>query len=489
MTWSAIVLCHKVIDVYLCVYIYVYFQKKRESSVTEKRGHSWTSLSVTNMVWYTLLILMGTSYSEGLTVGRTNEGFDTVPRNIDIRVISFKLDGNNLETLNSNSFDVYILLGKLSLKKCKTTYILDGTFDNQENLAHLGLAYCNIIQLPLPFGPSTTKLQLFHIFGGVNSSVILRDPYFTAFKSLTRLLIGGNNLEPFNASIMSLSLEEFRADYSKLYTFPDFRHHTKLSRITVQHNIISTIPQTHIDTLSSLTQFEASENNLLVFPSFSHMKQLYLLEVYDNNISSITCEHIEGLESLQNFRASQNLIEIMPNISYLPKLELADFSNNLIRYVPGSCLYGLPMINTLYLNNNRITQMDDNSWATGSLSLHNNMFTTPPDLYEMTSASLTLRGNPLVCNQVLCWLRMWPFNKGLPTLDDFYCSSPTAFRGMLVMKTHPTDLRCYTGKSMTYHLKVQSGINEYIYEHLYIYISYTRFYTRNIMYFLQISAL
>ena len=229
------------------------FRKKRESSVTEKRGHNWTSLSVTNMVWYTLLILMGTSYSEGLTVDRTNEGLDTIPRNIDIRVISLKLDGNNLVTLNSNSFDIYVLLEMLSLKKCETTYILDGTFDNQENLAHLWLAFGNIIQLPLSFGPSTTKLQLFHIFGGVNSSVILRDPYFTAFKSLTRLLISDNNLEPFNASIMPLSLEEFRADFSKSYTFPDIRCHTKLSRITVQHNIISTIPQTHIDTLSSLT--------------------------------------------------------------------------------------------------------------------------------------------------------------------------------------------------------------------------------------------
>ena len=402
------------------------------------------------MVWKIVLFLVWTSSSDGLKVNRINEGLDTVPRNIDRSVKELKLDNNNLVTLDSSSFDIYVHLRRLSLKECKTTYILDGTFDNHHDLGFIWLSKCNILQLPSSFGPSTTTLQEFDIYGGANPDVF-RNPYFTAFTNLKRLVLGGRgSMEPIDISIVPVNMEKLRLDRTKLYTFPNFRLHTKLSILSVADNYILTIPQEYIATLLVVTQFRAFKNILQGFPSLSHMKQLRLLEIYNNRISSIPREHIDGLESLQKFLASDNLVEIMPNISDLPKLEIADFSNNLIRYVPASCLYGLPMIQSLYLNGNRITLMDDNSWRTGNLYLHDNMFTTPPDLYDMTSASLTLRGNPLLCDQSLCWLRMWPFNKDLPTLDAFSCSSPAALNGLLVMETHPTDLGCYTGKHTTH---------------------------------------
>ena len=402
------------------------------------------------MVWEILLFLMWISCSECLKVNRANEGLDTVPRNIDRSVKELTLDKNNLVTLDSSSFDIYVHLTRLSLKACKTTYILDGTFDNHYDLAFIWLNKCNIIQLPRSFGPSTTTLQEFDIYGGANPNVF-RNPYFAAFTNLKRLVFGGKgSMEPFDIGLVPVSMERLRLDFTKLYTFPDFKLHTKLSILSVANNFLSTIPQEYIDTMLVVTVFKAFENILQNFPSLSHMKQLHLLEIYDNKISSIPREHIDGLESLKKFLASDNLVEIMPNISSLPKLEIADFSSNLIRYVPASCLYRLPMIKSLHLNGNRITLMDDNSWGTGNLYLHDNMFTTPPDLYDMTSASLTLRGNPLFCDQSLCWLRMWPFNKDLPTLDDFSCSSPAALNGLLVMETHPTDLGCYTGKRKTH---------------------------------------
>ena len=400
------------------------------------------------MAWkIILLILIGTSYSQCTAVNRANEGLDTVPRNIDTSVTVLILDNNNLETLDSNSIDIYVHIEKLSLKRCETAYILDGTFDQQNDLTFIRLNRCNIIQLPFSFGPSTPKLDTFEIFDGANKAYIFRHPYFAAFTSLTRLVIGSNNLEPFNASIVPLSVDSLRVDYSKFYTFPDVSRHTKLSTRTVVGNFLLTIPQEHVATLSNRTQFRASRNNLQRFPSFSHMKELYLLEIDDNNISAIPRDHIDGLKSLQNFLVSNNLVEIMPNISYLPKLESADFSNNLIRYVPSSCLYGLPMIQSLHLNGNRITRMDDNSMTNGNLFLHDNQLVSPPDLYNMKFVSFTLRGNPLVCDHVLCWIRMWPFKKTLPSFDEFYCTSPSALNGSLVMDVHPTMLECYKGRS------------------------------------------
>ena len=402
--------------------------------------------TMTNLAWEVVLFIMWTSVAESVKVNRANEGLETVPRNMDVRVTDLILDNNNLVTLNSISFDIYVHLTRLSLKNCETTYILDGTFDYQDNLVFIRLDECNIIQLPLSFGPSTTKIKQFNIFDGANSADIFRYPYFAAFTRLTRLVIGSLKLDPFNASIVPLTVERLRLDYSKLYAFPDFRRHSKLNILTVIGNIISRIPQRHMDTLSALTQFRASENNLQGIPSFSHMKQLYFLEINDNKISSIPRDHIDGLQSLKHFCVSNNRVQIMPNISYLSKLELADFSNNLIQYVQGSCLYGLPAIQSLYLNGNIIIHMDDNSVPTGNLYLHDNRLASPPDLYDMVSTSLTLRGNPFVCNRILCWIRMWPFNKTLPLLDEFYCASPSSLNGSLVMDVHPTVLGCYKGE-------------------------------------------
>ena len=100
--------------------------------MTEKEGHCCTSSSMTNMVWYIVLILMRTSHSESLTINLRNEGLDTVPRNMDSSVTELLLDMNNLVTLNSNSFDDYALLTGIYLERSKTTY--HGTFGNQENL-------------------------------------------------------------------------------------------------------------------------------------------------------------------------------------------------------------------------------------------------------------------------------------------------------------------------------------------------------------------
>ena len=146
---------------------------------------------------------------------------------------------------------------------------------------------CNIIQLPLSFGPSTTKIQQFCLYDGANAAYSFRNPYFTEFTSLTRLVIGSSNLEPFDTSIVPLNMEMFRVDYSKSFTFPDVRRHTKLSTLTAVGNFISTIPQTHIDTLSALTKFRASRNNLKGFPIFSHMKELHHLEICYNNITTM----------------------------------------------------------------------------------------------------------------------------------------------------------------------------------------------------------
>ena len=407
---------------------------------------NWTLLFQTTMAWERILFLVWISYSQSLKIDRRSQGLEVVPRNLDTSVSDLMLNNNRFITLNYNSFDIYVHLTFINLRRCEIVYIEDGTFSNQDQLRTIFLDYNEIVQLPQSFGPSTPTIKFVSIYEGYKSRSLFRNPYFSEFTRLWRVEMGGKNLEPFDASILPFNIERCRLDLSQLVTFPDFRNQSKLTILTVIGNSISIIPQKYISTLSVLRSFRAERNNIKAIPNLSHMKLLLILELNDNDIISFPRANISGLVSLQRFEAANNLVNIMPNISYLTKLETVDFSNNLIRHVPASCLYDLSMIQSLYLNGNRLILMDDNSMVTGSLYLHDNQLASPPDLYDMVIASLTLRGNPLVCDRLVCWLRMWPFNKTLPSFDNFYCASPSALNGLLAMDTHPMEMGCYNGK-------------------------------------------
>ena len=85
------------------------------------------------------------------------------------------------------------------------------------------------------------------------------------------------------------------------------------------------------------------------------------------------------------------------------------------------------------------------------LCLVNNNLRTLPDLYHLPLVRLFLGGNPLECNQSLCWLRMWNYKKPVAlSIGAVVCEDPLAVRGTQLMQIHPIDLRCFDGKTLNY---------------------------------------
>ena len=182
------------------------------------------------MAWKLISFLIWMPYSQSSKIDRTNEGLEVVPRNFDISVSILILAENILEILNSTSFDICFQLTEINLRSCQTTYIEDGTIDNQHKLVTLNLARCRIMQLPRSFGPSTASLKYFQLFKGYRSNSIFRHPYFASFRNLYHLDIGvGRNLEPFNVSILPSNIARCRLDFSGLLAFPYFSNQSKLS--------------------------------------------------------------------------------------------------------------------------------------------------------------------------------------------------------------------------------------------------------------------
>ena len=398
------------------------------------------------------LILCASVVTKGVHTLRLDQSYqklETVPRNLTADVTELDLTGNGLKTLNGTSFEMYRMLTTITLDWCKTEMIEDGTFENQDRLVTLNLAYCNIVRLPQKFGPSIQTLVNWNMFAGYSSGGIFVYPYFTAFQSLRSLKLGGTDMRSFNASLLPTSLTSFKAKGSALRLFPNFSNIRNLRAIILFYNEIPCIPQDHIANLSSLTTIFLNNNRITEIPNFSHLKNLRGIYLFNNDITIIPTESIKGLQMLETFGFGENKINKMPNVSYLSRLKQIILHKNLIRYVPASCLYGLSSYLRLDLSENQIAAIEDFSvHIRGTVLLHDNLLIIPPDLYHMDLESLSLQGNPLFCNQSLCWLRMWSWDKTPLNMAAVpMCSNPPDLNGTFVTRAHPTHLKCYNGMS------------------------------------------
>ena len=66
--------------------------------------------------------------------------------------------------------------------------------------------------------------------------------------------------------------------------------------------------------------------------------------------------------------------------------------------------------------------------------LANKRLLTMPDMYRLPLTKLQMSRNPLVCDQSLCWIRMWPWMKTPSYItDDIRCETPDFLHGVLLV--------------------------------------------------------
>ena len=379
----------------------------------------------------------------------SNQQLSTVPTNLSSDVISLNLDKNSLISLNADSFFNYPELEDLDLSYNELEVIGEGSFNQQTMLKRLTLRHNRIRQLPTYFGPSTSRLKAWDIYAGFTTTAIFQRPYFIDFISLIHLELGSPGEELFiDTSILPSSMLFFDMHSGIMTTLPDFSYTPNLNIFYAKNLELEHIPQRHIDALIKVKLVILRGNKLALIPNFSHMPLMRELYLNDNRLQDIHRSHISGLVSLEKLTLNRNYLHAMPNVSFLSKLTELILSENDIKEVPASTLYGIPNLLTLKLTKNKISVIGDISALWAHVYLENNNMTTLPDLYDMRLETLMMEGNPLSCNQSLCWLRMWPWNKTLPTLDDAYCTTPSDMSELKAVRVHPTQLQCFNGMAI-----------------------------------------
>ena len=144
-------------------------------------------------------------------------------------------------------------------------------------------------------------------------------------------------------------------------------------------------------------------NTLHVFPKFAiYAPLLEQLLLYNCGMHTISIQNATGLTAVRLFDLASNKLTDIPNLSFMRKLE--------------------------------------------TLRLHANQLSSVPDMYDLPLESLTMADNPVVCNKVLCWVRMWPWMKAslVPT-DEPVCAGPDEVAGVKLTEVDQTFMECFQG--------------------------------------------
>ena len=376
----------------------------------------------------------------------------SLPGNASI-IYTLKLAYNNIMLLDHTSFVGYYDLKILKLNHNSLRLVMNGSFNHMHQLEYLSMMENKIVQFPSAFGPSDQTLQYFNLWRAVSDNSLLAYPYFSGFVQLETLLLGGNhNLQPLDATILPPTLTNIVLNYGAVSNFPHFSPDiSRLEKIGIQNNKIEIIPQSAIALLSELLKFHAARNRIIIFPNFVNCSFLEELFIDHNLITVVPRGNIEGLTRLRILWLQNNRLSHMTNISHLTSLREFNISYNIVAELPQEILRGLPNLLKLSCEHNQISVLPDVVALLPSLQefyVQGNRLLTLPDYYAHSSPlTFHVRGNPLICNRSLCWMRLlnWTNPTSPLSLDTPTCTEPPPVANFLVAQAHPMAMMCYDG--------------------------------------------
>ena len=208
-----------------------------------------------------------------------------------------------------------------------------------------------------------------------------------------------------------------------------FDHNAKLEKISAAVNNIIQLPHSFGAAATSLRHL-----HLWCALRDPAVHKINFTEMINLNWLNIGCSNLHGVFDAS--RLPRNLGNTCLNYGRLT--QFPDFARH------------TPNIATIMTAGNAITEVPSDyiigNTALKQLNLNNNKLSTIPDLYHLPLEGLTLYENHIVCNQSLCWIRMWPWMR-TPTdiTDDITCATPASLQGVLLMAINPITLGCHNG--------------------------------------------
>ena len=181
---------------------------------------------------------------------------------------------------------------------------------------------------------------------------------------------------------------------------------------------------------------------------FIHLPALQKLTINTNSVKNLT---IGSLPSLKKLYANWCKLKTFPNLTGALNLEVVSLRSNSFTHIPQPVISGLVNLRILSLSDGGVNFLPDFSHLVSLEALHikNNALTSLPDLYHLPLTGVNWYDNPVVCDQAMCWVRMWSSIKPATTpanLETGTCGAPEEMSGLPLMSVHPVSMECYDGK-------------------------------------------
>ena len=279
---------------------------------------------------------------------------------------------------------------------------------------------------------------------GTNSSRVVYDEMnltsipIASEPECTDLVINDNNIPSLveNAFISYPKLVMLRLDSNKIRNVLDgvFNGVFALRELSMMYNDIVYLPSTLGPPTTSLTNlnlwsaFRYGVRPPISHPFFTAFVSLKTLNLGDTSHGRFNASLLPKNLTYINF-AYARLVEFPDFSSHAPNLKEIKVYENPFQEIPRVYLMGMLHIR--------------------DLDIADNLLTTVPDLYHIDFKEFRVAGNPLECNQSLCWIRMWPWMKSPVLMDTPTCETPVSLHGKPLMEIAPTALQCYKGEWMS----------------------------------------
>ena len=269
---------------------------------------------------------------------------------------------------------------------------------------------------------------------------------------VTTLMLSGNNITRIeNNSVASLTaLEKLKLNNNgvEFISTNAFVNNTHLADLELQGHRLSTIPPELGGAWKTLVRFGFGRGRLSI-PAV-HMENFTALTMINMNFFYTKSFILRNLPSLKQLYAQNCKLQEFPDLAEAPKLETVQLHQNDFTWVPSWALAGLSKLRYLMLPESRVMHLPDLSHLASLKTIHvnGNALKTIPDMYDQMITKINLANNPLVCDKVLCWIRMWDYIKYPLDVNSYQkgtCAKPTHMRGLL-MDVHPVEMKCYKGK-------------------------------------------
>ena len=273
------------------------------------------------------------------------------------RLRSLNLAGNDFHVIDDEAFYGLFVLAKLELQDNKLYSMSTNIFHSLTSLVSLNLSSNYLTELP-----SLTKLTSLLVLDA-NNNILgeLRDTTFQGQKKIRDINLSKNKIAEITEMLFKPceSIENLDLSVNAIqYVHPAMFMELTVQRLLLHQNKIEDIGKT-----------------------FANMKQMLELNLSHNSIRDILQRHMfpEGLE-------------------------LLDLSYNNIQHVRQRAFYGLSEIRMVDIGFNKIKSLSEDSL----------MVTNGP----YSQSAFVIKGNPLVCDCNLLWLRNWVQSLKGPVIVD-----------------------------------------------------------------------